>query len=119
MKADSISIMALAGILCGCAATTPKMHKSAQGEVTPYKELTTSLPSWLTLPLSDSLEVTPGVANSINWQQPSAHVIKVHRPSYNPAPNSLRIIGPQTGYRPEYLIETRYQPPIDLKDLER
>ena len=119
MKASSISLIAAAGIFCGCAPTTPKKQTSAQAEVTPSQERTLFLPSSLTVSLFDRLEVTPIVTNSFHWDWTTPLVIEVHTPSPSPAADPFGFRYPQTGYRPEYLIDTRYQPQIDLKDLDK
>jgi len=119
MKASTISLIAAAGILCGCAATTPKKQTSAQAEVKPSHEPTLFLPSSLILSLFDPLEVTPVVTNSFHWDWATPLVIVVHAPSPSPASDPFAFRYPQTGYRPEYLIDTRYQPQIDLKDLDK
>jgi hypothetical protein len=107
MKALSISLIATAGILCGCAATTPKNQTRAQAEVTPSQEPTLFLPSSLTLSLFDPVGITPTVTNSFHWTWTTPLMIEVHAPSPSETTDPFPFQYPQTSYRPEYLIDTR------------
>jgi hypothetical protein len=107
MKASSITLIAAAGILCGCAATTPKKQTNAQAEVTPSQERILFLPSSLTLSLFDPVEITHTVTNSFHWELDHPLIIKVHAPSPSPGSDPFAFGYPRTGYRPEYLIDTR------------
>src|SRR5689334_5698197 len=107
MKASSIRLIAAAGILCGCAATTPKKQTSGQVEVTPSQVSTLFSPSSLTLSLSDPVEITHTVTNSFHWDWTTPLIRKAHAPSPSGASDPFPFQYPQTSYRPEYLIDTR------------
>jgi len=119
MKASCISLIAAAVIFCGCAGHDSQKARSAQTKVTAYEEHAVFLRFSSGLSLFDPQEVTPIATNTLNWQRFRDPMTQVHTRPPNRPSDSFEFGYPRIGYRPEYLIDTGYQPQINLKDLDR
>jgi len=109
-------MISAAVIFSGCASRLPK-SSLVQTKVTFDQEPALFLPSSLGLSLFDRVEVTPPITTN-TWQRFHEPMIEVHARPPNRTSGSFEFGYPRNGYRPEYLIDDRYQPQINLKDLE-
>jgi len=119
MKPSTHCLVAIAGVLCGCVATTPQEHSVAKATVEASPEKALLPPPSMPQSIWDTVDAAPATTASFPWERTVIHVIVVPPPPPRIVSELAASPYPKAGFRPEHLIDTRHSLSADLDSVDK